>query len=460
MTDLPTPDDRGIDPPGYPAPAAMSPTYAAPTADPFWAPPPAAPARRPGLSPARRRVAGTLAVLAFLAVPTIAGYEVGKDHGASSGAATAVLPGGATLPSGQVPTLPGPGSNGSSGSTGSSGSSGSGSTTSRSNVDVQAIADKVGDSVVNITTTIEGGGLAAGTGIVISDTGLVLTNNHVIAGTTGLQVEFGSTGVTKAAKVLGYSIVDDVALIQVQNVSKLTAAELGSSSSLSVGDAIVALGNAGGRGGSPTVVSGTVTGLDEQIQASDSDGSNLQTLDGLIEIAANIQPGDSGGPLVNANGTVVGMDAAASVSNGFGFPGRSSGGQGYAIPIQDALAIAKKILSGAGGPDIRVGASRGVLGVSIQPQLASSGRVPGGSSAGSTGGAPVVGVESGSGADKAGLVQGDTIVAVGGKSVASSSDLVKALVPYGPGDTVEITWRTTSGGTQHGSVKLAEGPPA
>ena len=459
MSDLPIPDDPGTDPPGYPAPAPVSPQYAAPASDPFWAPPPPVPTARPGLSPARRRIAGALAVLAFLAVPTIAGYEVGKDHGSSDSSATALLPGGATLPSGQVPTFPGSGS-GSTGSSGSSGTSGSSGSSSRSNVDVQAIADRVDDSVVNITTTIEGGGLAAGTGIVISDTGLVLTNNHVIAGTTGLQVEFGSTGVTKPAKVLGYSIVDDVALIQVQNVSRLTAADLGSSSSLSVGDTIVALGNAGGKGGSPTVVSGTVTGLDEQIQASDSDGSNLQTLDGLIEIAANLQPGDSGGPLVNANGTVVGMDAAASVNNGFGFGTQSSGGQGYAIPIQDALAIAKKILSGEGGPDIRVGATRGVLGVSIQPQLASSGRVPGGGSAGATGGAPVVGVESGSGADKAGLAQGDTIVAVGGKSVANSGDLVKALVPYGPGDTVEITWRTASGGTQHGSVKLAEGPPA
>jgi len=453
MTDFPTPGDPAVDPPGYPAPA-----YATPAADPAWPPTPAPASRRPGLSPARRRIAMTLAVLAFLAVPTIAGYEVGKDHGSSTGAdaASTVLPGGATqLPSSRLPTLPGSGSTGSSGSSGSSGS-----TTSRSNVDVQAIADKVDDSVVNITTTIEGGGLAAGTGIVISDSGLVLTNNHVIAGTTGLQVEFGSTGVTKPAKVLGYSIVDDVALIQVQNVSKLTAASLGSSSSLSVGDAIVALGNAGGRGGSPTVVSGTVTGLDAQIQASDSDGSNVQTLDGLIEVAANIQAGDSGGPLVNANGTVVGMDAAASVSNGFGYPGQSSGGQGYAIPIEDALAIAKRIISGEGGPDIRVGATRGVLGVSVQPQLTSSGRLPGGIPSGSNGGAPVLGVESGSGAGKAGLVQGDTIVAVGGKTVATSSDLIKALVPYSPGDTVEITWRTASGETQHGGVKLAEGPPA
>ncbi|MFA5882279.1 MAG: trypsin-like peptidase domain-containing protein [Acidimicrobiia bacterium] len=401
----------------------------------------------PRLSPVRRRIALLLAALAFFAVPAVAGYEVGRNHGSSTtaDAASAVDPGGATqVPSGRLP------------STGSSGSS----STSRSSVDVQAIADKVDDSVVNITTNVEGGGLAAGTGIVISDTGLVLTNNHVISGTTGLEVEFGNSGVTRSAKVLGYSIVDDVALIQVQNVSKLTAADLGTSSSLSVGDAIVALGNAGGRGGSPTVVSGTVTGLGEEITASDADGTNLQTLDGLIEIAADIRSGDSGGPLVNANGTVVGVTAAASVTSGFGFPGQTSGGQGYAIPIEDALAIVKRIIAGDGGSDIRVGATRAVLGVSIQPSLTSSQRFPGGSSTGSTGGAPVVGVESGSGADKAGLAEGDTIVSVGGRTIATSGDLIKALVPYAPGDTVELTWRTASGDTGRASVKLGEGPPA
>ena len=403
---------------------------------------------RRGMSPGRKRVVTALAVLAFLAVPAIAGYQVGKDDGAP--VATAPLGTDGTsnpTPSDGSSTLPG---------TGSSGSSSTGSSSTDASTD--ALAAAIDDVVVNINTTVEGGGQAAGTGIVISSSGLVLTNNHVIAGSTKLTVEFAATGETSPAKVLGYSVVDDVALIQIQGVSGLTAAEIGSSGSLSVGETVVALGNAGGRGGAPTILSGRVTALEQEITASDSDGTNAQTIDGLIQLAANIQPGDSGGPVVDTDGAVVGMTVAASVNNGFGFPG-STGGEGYAIAIEDAIAVAKKIISGEGGPDIRVGATRGVLGVQIQPQLTTQ-RVPGGSSGSTGSGAKVVGVESGSGAEKAGLTEGSVIIAIGSKPIATTSDLTSSLVPYAPGESVELTWRDASGATQHGTVKLGEGPPA
>lgn len=381
----------------------------------------------------RRGMVTVLGVAAFLTIPAVAGYEVGHDDGpraVTADATTAAVP----------DRAPASGS--------------------RSTVDVQSIADAVDDVVVNITTSVEGGGQAAGTGMVISASGLVLTNNHVIAGTTGLTVEFAATGVTRAAKVLGYSIVDDVALIQVQNVAKLTAADIGSSSSLAVGDSIVALGNGGGGGGSPKVVTGTVTALDEVITASDADGTNVQTLDGLIEVAAAIRSGDSGGPVVDRAGRVVGMSVAASVGGASrGFGGQSTG-QGYAIPIEDAVAVAQKISSGEGGPDIRVGATRAVLGVQIQANLGATGRVSGGLGGTAGRGAAVVGVEAGSGADRAGLEEGDVITAVGGRAIAAFSDLTQALVPYSPGDSVEVTWRDASGVTRRGSVRLGSGPPA
>jgi len=406
---------------------------------------------RRGMSPGRKRIVTTLAVLTFLAVPAIAGYQVGKDNNGSP-VATAPLGTDGTVaptPSDGSSTLPG---------TGSSGSTSSGGSSSSASVDATALAASLDNVVVNINTTVEGGGQAAGTGIVISSSGLVITNNHVIAGSTSMTVELASTGQTHPAKVLGYSVVDDVALIQVQGVSGLTPAHLGSSGSLSVGQSVVALGNAGGRGGTPTVVTGRVTALEQEITASDSDGSNAQTIDGLIQLAANIQPGDSGGPVVDSGGTVVGMTVAASVSNGFGFPG-SSGGEGYAIAIEDAVAVVKRITSGEGGPDIRVGATRGVLGVQIQPQLTNQ-RVPGGSTGSTGSGAKVVGVESGSGAEKAGLTEGSYIIGIGSKTIATTSDLTSSLVPYAPGDTVELTWKDASGTTQHGTVKLGEGPPA
>src|SRR5690606_28649429 len=138
-----------------------------------------------------------------------------------------------------------------------------------------------------------------GTGIIISSNGLVLTNNHVIASSSDLAAEINGNGEYHPVKVLGYDIEHDVALVQIEDVSGLTPASLGDSSTLQVGDAIVALGNAGGKGGDPTVVSGVVTALGQQITASDSDGSRAETLDNLVQVDANIQPGHSGGPLVD-----------------------------------------------------------------------------------------------------------------------------------------------------------------
>jgi S1-C subfamily serine protease len=372
----------------------------------------------------------------------VVGYEVGRDDDSSVTETSIVLPGELAVPDDvDIP--------------GGAASDGSGSDPA----DLQAVAAVVDDAVVNITTSVEGGGQAAGTGIVISESGLVLTNNHVISGTTGLTVEFGDSGVTRSAKVLGYSVERDVAVLQVQNVSRLTAADLGSSSSLRIGDTVLAIGNGGGDGGSPSVSIGTVTALDQEISASDADGRNRQTLEGLIEMAAGIQSGDSGGPVVDTDGTVVGMNVAASVSGGFSLPGRTATGQGYAIPIEDVMAIAEKIISGDGGPGIRVGATRAVLGVQVQSQLTTQ-RGPGFGGAATGDGVLVVGVESGSGADAAGLEDGDTIVAIGGTSIGSTSDLTNALVDYAPGETATVTWRGADGTTERGVVELGEGPPA
>ena len=174
-----------------------------------------------------------------------------------------------TLPSSQQ-QIPGFSDGSSSGSTGSS------SNGQQSSIDVDSIAEKVSPSVVNLTSSLDQGE-AAGTGIIVSSSGLVLTNNHVIAYSNDLQAEIGGDGEQHSAKVLGYDIEDDVALVQIEDVSDLTAASLGDSSDLQVGDAIVALGNAGGKGGDPSVVSGTVTALDQQITAADQDGSNAET---------------------------------------------------------------------------------------------------------------------------------------------------------------------------------------
>jgi S1-C subfamily serine protease len=408
----------------------------------------------------RRRPLTALAVACFLVLSAIVGYSIGSDRdtatsNASNGSITQ-----------QIPSFP---SNGSSGSSNSGGSRGG----QQANIDVQAIAQKVSPSVVNLMSTVDGG-QAAGTGIVISSNGLVLTNNHVIARSTNLQAEIGGNGTTKPVKVLGYDIEHDVALVQIENGSGLTAASLGNSSSVQVGDAIVALGNAGGKGGTPTVVSGTVTALDQQITAADSDGSNAETLSDLVQIDANIQPGDSGGPLVDANGNVVGMNAAASSGNGGGFGfGRSAANEGYAIPIEDAIAIARKIQAGSGTDTIHVGGHAAILGIAVSDRGAGNGSSPfgnggsspfgnGGSGRGSSAGngAYVEDVQSGSGADKAGIEQGSTVTSVDGKTVSSATELTHAMVKYQPGDSVKVTWTDSSGQSHTATVTLGSGPPA
>ena len=313
-----------------------------------------------------------------------------------------------------------------------------------------AIASALDDSIVNITTTLDSGGSAAGTGIVISSSGLVLTNNHVIADTTSIRVESSATGNTANAAVLGYDTGTDVALIKIEHASGFTAAPIASENP-AVGDAVVALGNAGGQGGSPAVAEGQVTDLDQQITASDVGGSNPETLSHLIEINAPIQPGDSGGPLANRRGQVIGMDVAASRTTGrFG---QFDAGTGYAIPIADALAVAHKIESGTASGTIHVGATRGLLGVQVTDDSRSG-------SGSADDGALVVGVVPNSGAEAAGIQEGDLIVRVNGTSIGSPTDLRSVLDPAGPHATVSVTWVDNSGSTHRASVHLSPGPPA
>jgi len=426
-------------PPGYGQPQYGQAPYGQPQYGyPQYAAAPPAPRRSQQLemSKGRRRLIAGLAVLGLLAVPAVVGYDLGqRDSGSSSSATSFSVPNGVGASSG---------SGTSSGSTGAA----------NGTVDATAIANKVDDSIVNLTTTLSSGGQAAGTGIIISSNGLVLTNNHVIDNSTSIEAENSASGATWSAKVLGYDRQDDVALVQLEDASGLKAATLGNASSLNEGDAIVALGNAGGKGGTPTVVTGYVTALDQQITAADQDGSNAETLRGLVQIDADIQPGDSGGPLVNADGAVVGMNAAASSGNGFGFG--QSANEGYAIPIEHAVAIAKKIASGQGGTGIHVGGNRALLGVAVTQQSPSG---FGNSTGNGTAGAPVSSVQAGSAAEKAGIQAGDTITGVDDTSISSAQELTEALTAYQPKDTVTITWTDSSGQNHHADVQLGSGPP-
>ena len=179
-----------------------------------------------------------------------------------------------------------------------------------------ALAAKVAPALVDINVTSSFQGVAgAGTGVVLSSDGEVLTNNHVIDGATRITATDIGNGRTYEAKVVGYDPSHDLAVIQLQGASGLTTATLGDSSKLSVGDKVLGLGNAGGAGGAPSRAGGTITGLDKTITAGDSFGGKTEQLTGLIQMNANVQPGDSGGAVVDTQGHVIGLITAANPSS-------------------------------------------------------------------------------------------------------------------------------------------------
>jgi S1-C subfamily serine protease len=337
-------------------------------------------------------------------------------------------------------------------------SAGTATATSKTMLTASQIAARVDPALVDIVSSDSlQQETSAGTGIVLTSNGEILTNNHVIDGATSIKVTDVGNGKTYTATVVGYDASHDVAVLQLQNASGLTIASLGNSSSVQAGDTVVALGNAEGKGGTPSVATGTVTALNQSITASDEGSGTSEQLTGLIETNADIQPGDSGGSLVNAYGQVVGMDTAASTSYQFQTQSGQSAEQAYSIPINEAVSIAKQIEAGSSSADVHIGAT-GFLGL----EIGSSSQSPFGSLGGSgdTSGVTIEGTVSGSPAASAGLTEGDEITAVGGHSVSTGEDIAKALVPYHPGDSVSISWMDTSGQSHTATVTLATGPAA
>ncbi len=284
---------------------------------------------------------------------------------------------------------------------------------------------------------------AAGTGMVLTSSGEVLTNNHVIRGATTIRVYIPATHRNYAAMVVGYSVTNDVAVLQLRNASGLQTVTTGDSFKLRRGQAVTAVGNAGGVGGTPTATEGTITGIGRAITAQDDSGST-ERLTGLIETDAGLQPGDSGGPLLNAAGEVIGMDTAAS--SGFSF--RSGGSDGYAIPINKALAIAKQIVAGKATAAVHVGATP-FLGVSVQTPRFNS----------FSSGLLVANVYPSGPADRAGISSGDTITTLDGRSIDSMTGLTSMLLRKAPGTTVRLGLVDQFGNNTTATVKLGSGPP-
>ncbi|MBV8981418.1 MAG: trypsin-like peptidase domain-containing protein [Acidimicrobiia bacterium] len=300
-------------------------------------------------------------------------------------------------------------------------------------------------AVVDIVTALGyQHGQAAGTGIVLTPTGEILTNHHVVQGATAISVTDVGNGHTYTGSVVGYDATDDVAVVQLKSASGLKTADLGDSSKLSVGESVLAVGNAGGVGGPPSEAPGAVTALNRSIAAANEDGSAEQ-LTGLIQTSARLLAGDSGGPLVDSAGRVIGVDTAGSAR----FTFRNANAGGFAVPINKAMTIARQIVAGHASSTVHIGPSA-FLGVEIQPSQSRFGS--------DSSGADVAGVLSGTTAERAGLGAGDVITSLGTLRISSPTDLSAAMQQHHPGDRVTIGWIDQAGDAHSAAVTLAAGP--
>ncbi|WGL50566.1 trypsin-like peptidase domain-containing protein [Nocardioides sp. BP30] len=297
--------------------------------------------------------------------------------------------------------------------------------------DATAATSTQSTGVVLIDTVLDyDEGEAAGTGMVLTSDGTVVTNHHVVAGATSITVTVPSTGKKYAATVVGYDTSRDVAVLKLQGASGLST--ISTDTSLSAGEAVTAVGNAEGAG-TLTAAPGTVLTRRTTIDVSGDDGTT-EHLTGLIENSSDVVSGDSGGALLDADDEVVGMNVAASSG--------TAQVTGYAIPIVRVLRIAGKIEAGTASSTITIG-NKAALGVQLD----------------STSTAPyVAGVVSGGAAARAGIASGDTITSVGGTSVSSYDALTQALSGHQPGDRVKVGWTDSAGAAHSATVTLGTAP--
>ncbi|MGB3699079.1 MAG: trypsin-like peptidase domain-containing protein [Gordonia sp. (in: high G+C Gram-positive bacteria)] len=299
---------------------------------------------------------------------------------------------------------------------------------------VQNVAAQVLPSVVSITVQV-GRQTGSGSGIVLTDDGVILTNNHVISAggnqpADKILVSFND-GSRAPARVIGTDPTSDIAVIQADKKG-LKPITIGSSSNLKVGQEVIAIGSPLGLDG--TVTTGIISSLNRPVSTSGADGSVESVMD-AIQTDAAINPGNSGGALVNANGALIGVNSAIATVNGGGAEQSGSIGLGFAIPVDQAMRIANELRK-----DGR--ATQASLGVNVRPSADLT-----------QPGALVVSVVDGGAAMQAGIPKDALITQVNDRKIASADALVAAIRSHAPGDSVKITY-VIGGQTKTADVKL------
>ncbi|HEY6932911.1 MAG TPA: trypsin-like peptidase domain-containing protein [Marmoricola sp.] len=297
-----------------------------------------------------------------------------------------------------------------------------------------ASADQVSGLVRIVAVSRYDGSTAAGTGMVLTPSGEVVTNNHVVQGSTTIQATVASTGRTYTARLVATDSSDDVAVLQLRGASGLTTVST-DTGAVHEGDSITAVGDAEG-GAALSAAPGTITALRRSITTTDASGPSSERLRGLIEVDADVVSGDSGGALIDEDGHVIGMTTAAS-----------SGTlhiTGYAIPVATVLRIADRAESGVGTRRVHLGYPA-FLGI----ELPTASTAP-----------TVAGVLAGTPAARAGLTDGSTVRALDGQGVATSAQLRRLIAAHRPGEVVALRWTDTAGVAHQASVRLRRGPAA
>jgi S1-C subfamily serine protease len=292
---------------------------------------------------------------------------------------------------------------------------------------------------INITVNYQAV-VGFGSGIVLSPDGIVLTNNHVVAGADTINATSVGTGQKFRARLLGYDRTNDIAVIQLLGASGLPTAPIGDANQVAVGDTVVSLGNANGNNGPISREEGRVSTLTADIVAEDDLTGSSEKLTGLIGVEAPVRPGDSGGPLVNSAGQVIGVTVAASVNYRVG-----PGGKGFAIPINRAVGIAGQIQARAPSETVHIGAPA-MLGIGVATNQRTSD------------GVAVRDVLPGTPAEQVGLSRGDVITSLDGTALHNATALTAVLDRRYPGDVIDMTWLDRSNQERVGKVTLAAGP--
>ncbi len=335
-------------------------------------------------------------------------------------------------------------------------------------LDVAAVAAKVDPATVDISASGPLGA-DAGTGMIISPSGLVLTNNHVIDDSMTLTAQINGAGKQYSATVVGADPTDDVALLQLHGGSDFKVVQIGDSAAVVLGQPVVAIGNALDLPGPETVTDGVISATSRNVPVSDPVTGLQEDLKDVFQTSAPISSGNSGGPLVDSAGQVIGMDTAAAASS----DGDNASDIGFAIPINRAVAIVQQIEAGKASSTIFIGA-HAIMGVTVTsvacaegqdncPGLGSSllGGLPFGFStytAPVAKGAVIEQVQTDSPATNAGMNVGDVITSVDGKAVTSVSSLTKLMSGRKVGDSVKVGWVDQDGAHRSATLTLVRGP--